>query len=589
MNKRFSLAECWVLSAWFAAVTLWMARGTLGLPYLSDDFEHGQLIAAIRAGLLPRRDLVMQPFHGQATVLLRLLFWFGTMGGGMSLAWVRVGIVAVHVAGAVGCAILCSRWTGSRLAAWSAGTLYAGALGFVGEQIWWPSSGIFCLGVTFVIFALVALERDRIWLCIAMVAVAALGLNGILASALGLPFCYWLLRGRRPPILVLGAAGTLLVIGLWRVGASWRGAQLGAWLVFTAPFRFFASWTTFGWPGFRTIVWLSAMVWLALIAAAWLLNPGYRGPIVALWIAAVLLAMLVGMARADYPFKFGPGSLYTSDRYYYVFLAPMVALCALLAASLRRPRWAGWATPVVVIAMLFGSRAHYLADVPRASLAATGQALAEGRRLVEAIRAYPVRPLVLTDASIPLDGARNSAMTLAFAIYSEYPHGISGVRLTDGSLDAQQAAIESSLLRPWTRAPSSRIDFKDGSYQEDLNSGFSWWDRPYRWMTARGELHLIAAPGDLAITAYAPVDQLHRAIHVSVSVNGQEAGSFKVATTGLRDYRIPMPALPTGSVATITLTSDLVWHARDIFPDNLDDRDLSIAVSAIGFDGGRIK
>ena len=36
---------------------------------------------------------------------------------------------------------------------------------------------------------------------------------------------------------------------------------------------------------------------------------------------------------------------------------------------------------------------------------------------------------MLTDASIPLDGARNNALTLAFLIYSEYPHGIPGVRL----------------------------------------------------------------------------------------------------------------------------------------------------------------
>ncbi len=44
-----------------------MARGTLALPYLSDDFEHGQLIAQIRAGLAPGRDLIVLPFHGQTT------------------------------------------------------------------------------------------------------------------------------------------------------------------------------------------------------------------------------------------------------------------------------------------------------------------------------------------------------------------------------------------------------------------------------------------------------------------------------------------------------------------------------------------
>lgn len=581
MNKGFSRAGFWLLSAWLAVLALWMVRGTLALPYLSDDFEHGQLIAEIRAGLLQGRDVVIQPFHGQATVLLRLLFWFGTMAGGMSLVWVRLGIVAAHVAGAVGCAVLCARWTGSRLPGWIAGTLYAGALGFIGEQIWWPSSAIFCLGVTFLIFALLAMDRERVWLCVAMVALAALGLNGILAAAIGLPICYWLMRGKRPPVLMLAGGAALLVIGFWRVGASWRGAELGAWLVFTAPFRFFGSWLPIGWPGFRTIVWLSALVGLAMITSFWLMKERYRRAALALWIPAVLLAMLVGMARADYPFKFGPGSLYTSDRYYYIFLLPLTAQCVLLLSSFSLPRWA----VVVMAAALFGSRAHYLGDVPRASFAATGHALQEGRRIVETIRAFPSRPLTLAETEISLEGARYDTVSLAFLIYGEYPRGLPGVRVARQT----RTATEDSLLKPWMRVPSSRIDFKDASYEEDLNSGFSWWDRPFRWMSGRGELHLIAASGDLVIGAYAPVDQLHRPIHVSVNVNGQAAGGFTVATTGLRDYRLPMPALAPGSVTTITLTSDLVWHARDIFPDNLDDRDLSIAISAIGFEGGKVQ
>src|ERR1700685_62070 len=152
MSSRFSRGGLVLLAAWLALLVLGMARSTLALPYLSDDFEHGRLIAQIRAGLEPGRDLIEVPFHAQTLVLLRLIFWFGTLAGGMSLTWVRIGICAAHIAGAVGCAVLCTRWTGSKLAGFTAGTLYAGALGFIGEQIWWPSSGIFCLGVTFLIF-----------------------------------------------------------------------------------------------------------------------------------------------------------------------------------------------------------------------------------------------------------------------------------------------------------------------------------------------------------------------------------------------------------------------------------------------------
>ena len=575
MNKRFSRAQLLLFTAWLALLVLTMVRGTLALPYLSDDFEHGQLIAQIRAGLEPGRDLITVPFHGQTLVLLRLLFWFGTLAGGMSLTWVRLGICAAHIAGAVGCAILCRRWTSSRLAGFLAATLYAGALGFIGEQVWWPSSGIFCLGATFFIFALVALDAGRVWLCVSMLALAALGLNGVLAAALGLPVCYWLLRGRLPPMALLLVTAALLAIGLWRVGFSLRGLELGAWLIFTAPLRFFSGFATFALPGFRTICELSPLGWLPLLASAWFMNLQHRRILLIVWTPAILLALLVGMARADYPFRFGPGSLYTADRYYYFFLFPLVTQCGLIA-SMGRQSAAGIA--ILTAAALFGSRAHYLANIPRASFDASRQAQEQGRKLVETIRSYPARPLLLTDAR-----ARDNSLTLAFLIYSEYPRGIPGVRLVQHPLTPSQAATENSLLNGWAARPTLRIDFKDASYEANLDYGFSWWEAPFRWMSGRASLHLVAAPGDLVISAYAPVDQLHRAIHVSVKANGEAVGEFAISTPGIHDYRLHAPDFKPGTTVDFTLTSDFVWHARDILPDSLDERDLSIAISSICF------
>ena len=436
MNKRFSRADLFLLTGWLALLVLLMAHSTLALPYFSDDFEHVQLIAQIRAGLEPWRDLIVLPFHGQTLVLLRLLFWFGTLAGGMSLTWVRLGVCAAHVAGAVGCAILCARWSRSKSAGCFAGTLYAGALGFIGEQIWWPSSAIFCLGVTFFLFALAALDADRIWLAGAMLALAALGLNGILAAALGLPICYWLLRGKRPPIALLLAMAALLAVGFWKVGLSLRGLGLGTWLVFTAPLRFFSAWTNFAVPGFQTIWKLAPFAWLPLLAAAWLVNAHYRRILIAVWTPAILLALLVGMARADYPFRFGPGSLYTADRYYYAFLFPLVIHCVLFASTFKLPRSAIAFLMMLTALALAASHARYLANVPRATFAAAGHALERGRLLVEKIRASPSRPLLLTDMPIPLDGARYNSLTLAFLIYSEYPRGIPGVHFVRQPLTA---------------------------------------------------------------------------------------------------------------------------------------------------------
>ena len=84
------------------------------------------------------------------------------------------------------------------------------------------------------------------------------------------------------------------------------------------------------------------------------------------------------------------------------------------------------------------------------------------------------------------------------------------------------------------------------------------------------------------------MDQLHRTIHVTVTVNDRPAGAFAITTAGLRDYHLEPPALAPSTPATIVLTSDTVWHAREIFPQSLDERNLSIAISAIGFGDPRL-
>jgi hypothetical protein len=592
MSNRFSRADVVLLIAWLALLVLVIARSTLALPYLSDDFEHGQLIAQIRAGLEPGRDLIEIPFHGQTLVLLRLIFWLGTLAGGMSLTWVRLAICAVHIAGATGCAILCTRWTGSKLAGFLAGTLYAGALGFINEQIWWPSSAIFCLGATFLILAILAIEENALVWAVILLVIAALGMNGVLVPSVVLPIYCWFSGKRRDATILAGLIFALLLVVLWQqsrqhdreqIELSLRGLELGAWLIGTAPFRFFAGFSTFAIPGFRTIVQWSPVAWLPLLASAWFMNARQRRVLLIVWTPAILLAVLVGLARANYHDRYGPGVLYVADRYYYFFLFPLVTHCILFLSGFRLPRWGKVAVSIILAAALAGSRAHYLANVTLGNFKASALALEQGRRLVETIRSSTTRPLFLTDISIPIDGAHKNTATLAFLIYSEYPHGIPGVRLVRGPLDAQQPAIEDSLLKPWLRAASSSINFKDASYEENLTSGFSWWEAPFRWMAGSASLHLIAAPGDLVITAYAPVDELHRPVRVTVTVNGQPAGSFTITAPGVHDYHLPSPSLPPGTTANITLTSDVVWHARDIFPQSLDERDLSIALTAIGF------
>ena len=581
-----------LLALWLAVIVFGIAYPTLRLPYLSDDFEHGQLIGQIRAGLRPGSDLIEVPFHGQTLVLLNLIFWFGTMAGGMSLVWVRVAICAVHIAGATGCAILCTRWSGSKVAGFIAGTLYAGALGFINEQIWWPSSAIFCLGGAFLILTMVAVEYDSISWAVLMLIVAALGMNGTLVAALALPVYCWLRGRRRDAGVLLGMIVALLAVTYWQetrthdrepIQLSLRAAELGAWLIGTAPFRFFAGLTTFGIPGFRTILEWSPVAWLPLLASAWFMRKSYGRVLLLVWTPAILISLMVGLARANYyPDRYGPGVLYIADRYYYFFLFPLVTHCVLFVSTLRLRPWGTLAALVILAAALVGSRAHYLANVPRNNFGIAGRALDQGRALVERIRASSVRPLILSDAPLPIDGAHKNMMTPAFLIYSEYPHGISGVRIVQGPLDARHAAIENAILsRPVSAV--SRIDFRKASYEQNLVSGFSWWEPPFRWMTGRGEVRLIAASGDLIVSAYAPLVQLHRPVHVAVEINGHAVGDLAINLPGTQEYSLKAPDLTPGIRVDIVLTSDVVWHARDIFPDSLDERNLSVAISAIGF------
>jgi hypothetical protein len=263
---------------------------------------------------------------------------------------------------------------------------------------------------------------------------------------------------------------------------------------------------------------------------------------------------------------------------------------------------------VALAAALIGSCAHYVANIPFNNFDPAGHALQQGRLLAQTIHSAAARssfagsPVILTDGLIPIDGALKNFLTLAFVVYSEYPRGIPGVRIVKGPLNAQQAAFENANLNRWATAAAlpaspacvengllvpvratSRMDFKSASYEENLGPGFSWWEPPFHWMAGHATVHLISAPGDLVISAYAPAAQLHRPIHVSVSVNDRPAGGFTIGDESVHDYHLQPPIFPPGTPVDIAITNDFTWHARDILPQSLDDRILSIAIFAIGF------
>ncbi len=187
----------------------------------------------------------------------------------------------------------------------------------------------------------------------------------------------------------------------------------------------------------------------------------YGRVLLLVWAPAILLALLVGLARADYPDRYGPGvALHRRPLLLFLpfpagdalrFVPEQFQIAALGYAG--RARWSGGGARRQPCALPCQCPARAISKLRAAR---SSKDVCWWRRSVSS----PTRPLVLTDASIPMDGAHRNALTLAFLIYSEYPRGIPGVRFVQGPLGAQQAAIESSLLKPWARAASSAHRFQ---------------------------------------------------------------------------------------------------------------------------------
>ncbi|MFN7997671.1 MAG: hypothetical protein U0Q18_28895 [Bryobacteraceae bacterium] len=607
----------------FILLTFWTVHATLNLPWISDDFNHLQLIAEIRAGLRPSADLATLPYHGQTLLFMRLLFWLTTLGSAFDPARLRIVIVLVHAAGATGCAYLCARWTGSKWGGWFAGALYAVAAGFAGEVFWAPSSAVFCLAGVFLLFAFIPLAnsgksaRRALAVSLSFVLFAFFGLNGAAFAALGLIVYCRLVMPPTPlwrkwaPCSFAALAAVLLIAARANdaihsaTGAapvSLEGIKLGLWLLLTAPLRFFRSWTTLPLPGFRWVVQWSPAAWIVLLAPVPLMDRAGRRILAAIWTPAILLALLVGAARNSE----GPGFLFTNDRYYYCFLFPLTLHCMFVrsVAGNRLRRVPGPIAVAFAVALIAAgaitSRAHYLAAVPNVQFAMLSKAVGQGRVLPRLIAESNIRPLLLADGPLPYGDTYMGEPTLAALLYSEFPKGIPGVRLTRDPIDAAQSAAENALLQDWARAAgmhavpgkvedgrlqanlSQWVDFGRGAQESAVVSGFSWWEGNFRWMTAHGAVRLAAAPGDLVVQVYAAPEVLRRVpIRIRATVNEISAGEFAVLP-GLHEYRLPT-AITHGREAVVELTASRTWKARDLDPQTLDERELSIALLAIGF------
>ena len=291
----------------------------------------------------------------------------------------------------------------------------------MGDLVSWPSSSIFCLGATFYILSLVALTSERLrpphrlTLSILALLGAALGMNAEVLTATALCGYCWLAMPanrfwRRWALLCYVVAAGVGGAAWWRasrletlasLSVSKRGIMMGAWLVFTAPLRFAYSWTALPSPDFQTIIHWSAAPWILLVAALLLIRPHLRRILLLIWIPAVMLAFLIGSARAPLfgSNRYGPGVLYVDDRYYYSFLFPLVLHISLAFAGVldrlstsperRRRLFLTLLSVLSVSAGIIEGRQRYLRSISYGNYQAVRRALEHGRSLVSIIESFP--------------------------------------------------------------------------------------------------------------------------------------------------------------------------------------------------------
>ncbi len=179
---------CWLLLC--AGLVFWR---TFHVAYGFDDIAHLHALACLRTGELTFTEWLFHQHNEHIVPMLRLYFMAATTISGLSSWALHVMIFLTYVAGAVACAWIFFSITRSRLGAFLAGTIYAGAGGFCGGVVWQPTVGQFSVAGTPLVLAMAILvspySRKR-WTDAAvllLIVVASMGMGGAAIAGLSIP------------------------------------------------------------------------------------------------------------------------------------------------------------------------------------------------------------------------------------------------------------------------------------------------------------------------------------------------------------------------------------------------------------------
>jgi hypothetical protein len=484
--------EVAILILWLVACSAAVFWRTFRLPYAFDDLDHLHALTTLRSGQISFSSWFFLNHNEHIVPLLRLYFLAATRIGGLNALPLHIMVFLTYVAGAVGCAWIFFSLTKSRLGAWLAGTIYAGAGGFAGSTVWQPTIAQFSISGTPLILAMALLVGPyarKPWSIVAifgLVLVAAMGMGAIAMAALAIPIYLYLAKPESVParrrdltialsllliVSILAATRWMMAMhGLVGKGAvwngvnhslhfTWKGLGNGLFLILTVPGRFLLAWVPAGELGLTVDLAASLVGWiLVAVSLRWVPKP-MRVMLVSLWLGDCLLTLLIGLGRYrdTYP------ELFATDRYYFFFLLALaLQTAAVLRALVARASGEGSRSRRVAVACI-------LSAVLLASLAAAHSrldqcvywgilkdhehAFQEAKVLARILQDRAARQeLHLADGPLRFPGVHKDHIALACVVFTQFPDGLPGITWTFSRTKPTNVAI------PWNVPPISDAD-----------------------------------------------------------------------------------------------------------------------------------
>ena len=470
---------CWLLLC--GGLVHWRS---FHLPYGFDDIAHLHALAAYRSGEITFTQWLLLNHNEHFVPLLRLYFMLATKISGLSAAAIHVLIFLNYIVGAFACAWIAFSLTRSRLAAFLAGTIYAGAAGFAGSIVWQPTDGQFAVAGTPLIVAIAVLvspyARKR-WTDVAvlvLIFLSAMGMGGISVASLAIPLYLLLAKpdtmtaSRRKLMIVLSVSltGAILLATKWLMKAhhigslefAVKGIYDGLFLIFSSGGRFLLAWTPFDEFKLPIDIAVSAIGWGLILLTFRLVPKSLRKLLLALWVGNGLLALLIGMGRYKITNYL---DLFTTDRYHYFFLLPLALQAAavldravrrlLEGASRARKMALGGALFCLLAAALVMSniRVKKQMDVLQWVIVQHRQEFREVKVLAKMIRKKAAtQHLHLAEGPIRFEGPLNVHMGLSCIIYTQFPKGLPNIEWTLNKVPT------TSVGSPWDVPPISEAD-----------------------------------------------------------------------------------------------------------------------------------